>query len=161
MRKLINPWIGKDGYDCFGCNPENPIGLHMEFYEDGDYIISFLRPQEHLQGWVNTVHGGILSTIIDEIAGWTVSRKLQTTGVTSRLEVNYRHPVAVTEQQLTVRARIREMKRNLAFIDATIENSRGETCVEGTAVYFTFGPDKAREMGCTRCDAVDEQLLSM
>ena len=145
MRKLINPWIGKDGYDCFGCNPENPIGLHMEFYEDGDYIISFLRPQEHLQGWVNTVHGGILSTIIDEIAGWTVSRKLQTTGVTSRLEVNYRHPVAVTEQQLTVRARIREMKRNL----------------EGTAVYFTFGPDKAREMGFTRCDAVDEQLLSM
>ena len=133
----------------------------MEFYEDGDDIISFLRPQEHLQGWVNTMHGGILSTIIDEVAGWTVSRKLQTTGVTSRLEVNYKHPVAVTEQQLTVRAHIREMKRNLAFIDATIENSRGEVCVEGTAVYFTFTQEKANRMGFTHCNAVDEQLLSM
>ena len=49
-RKIINPWRrsaegrlqGKNHpeYNCFGCCPENPIGLHMEFYEDGDYIVS-------------------------------------------------------------------------------------------------------------------------
>lgn len=133
----------------------------MEFYEDDNDIISFLRPNEHLQGWVKTMHGGILSTIVDETAGWVVSRKLQTTGVTSRLEVNYKRPVSVEEPLLTVRSRLREMKRNLAFIDTTIENSKGEICVESTAVYYTFSAERAREMGFTRCEVEDEQLLSM
>ena len=38
MKKIINPWEGLDGYMCFGCAPSNPMGLHMEFYEDGELI---------------------------------------------------------------------------------------------------------------------------
>ncbi len=54
MKKIINPWRrSAEGrlqsknhpeYNCFGCCPENPIGLHMEFYEDGDYIVSTWHP---------------------------------------------------------------------------------------------------------------------
>lgn len=40
----------------------------MEFYEDGDYIVSTWHPTTHYQGWVNTMHGGILSTLIDEVS---------------------------------------------------------------------------------------------
>ena len=40
MKKIINPWRDHPEYNCFGCCPDNPIGLHMEFYEDGDYIVS-------------------------------------------------------------------------------------------------------------------------
>ena len=29
MKKIINPWEGLDGYMCFGCAPNNPLGLHM------------------------------------------------------------------------------------------------------------------------------------
>jgi len=39
-KKIINAWRNHEGYNCFGCSPDNPIGLHMEFYEDGDYIVS-------------------------------------------------------------------------------------------------------------------------
>ena len=85
MKKIKNPWLHKEEYHCFGCCPDNPLGLKMEFYEDGDEIISYWHPSEHYQGWVGVMHGGILSTIIDEIAGWVVLRKMQTTGVTSKL----------------------------------------------------------------------------
>ena len=68
MRKISNPWLHKEGYYCFGCAPTNPIGLHMEFFEEGDQIISFWRPQDHFQGWVGVLHGGIISTLIDETA---------------------------------------------------------------------------------------------
>jgi len=161
MRKILNPWIGKEHYDCFGCCPENPIGLHMEFYEDGDDIISFWNPQEHYQGWIGTMHGGILSTIIDEIAGWVVFRKLQTSGMTTRLDVKYKHPVLTSENQLTVVAHIREQHRQMVFIDAKIMNSQGEVCVEGSAIYFAFAQDKAKEMGFHGCNVADEQLFSM
>ena len=45
MKKIINPWEGLDGYMCFGCAPNNPLGLHMEFFEDGDDIVAFWKPQ--------------------------------------------------------------------------------------------------------------------
>ena len=56
--------------------------MGMEFYEDGDYIVSKWHPEKNYQGWVNTMHGGILSTLIDEVCGWVVTRKLQTSGNT-------------------------------------------------------------------------------
>ena len=67
MKKIINPWRNHEGYNCFGCSPNNPIGLHLEFYEDGDYIVSTWHPEHNYQGWVDTMHGGILSTLIDEV----------------------------------------------------------------------------------------------
>ena len=47
MKKIINPWRHHPEYNCFGCCPENPIGLHMEFYEDGDYIVSTWHPEKN------------------------------------------------------------------------------------------------------------------
>ena len=151
----------KEGYDCFGCSPDNPIGIHMEFYEDGDDIVSFWNPQTHYQGWVDTMHGGILATIADETAGWVVFRKLQTSGMTTKLELKYRKPVMTTDPQITVRGRIAEQRRNLVTIDVSIENSKGEACVEGRATYFAFNKAQAAEMGFTSCDLEGDELLPM
>lgn len=161
MRKIKNPWMQKDGYNCFGCSPDNPIGIHMEFYENRDEIISFWHPQTQYQGWVDTMHGGILATIIDETAGWVVFRKLQTSGMTTKLELKYRKPVMTTEPQITVMGHIVEQRRNLVTIDVRIENSKGETCVEGRATYFAFDKAKAAEMGFTSCDLEGDELLPM
>lgn len=161
MRKIINPWKDKEGYDCFGCAPKNPIGLHMEFFEDGDEVISFWRPQQHFQGWISTMHGGILATLIDETAAWVIVRKLQTTGVTAKLNIRYKHEVLTTDTQITVRAHITEQKRNLVTVAVTVENGASEVCVEAEAVYFTVSQDKAHELGFTHCDVEDDQLLSM
>ena len=30
MKKIINPWRNHEGYNCFGCSPDNPIGLDMQ-----------------------------------------------------------------------------------------------------------------------------------
>ncbi len=161
MRKIKNPWMKKDGYNCFGCSPDNPIGIHMEFYENGDEIISFWNPQSQYQGWVDTMHGGILATIIDETAGWVVFRKLQTSGMTTKLELRYKKQVMTTEPQITVRGHIVEQRRNLVTIEVKIENSKGETCVEGRATYFAFDKNKAAEMGFTSCDLEGDELLPM
>ena len=76
MKKIINPWEGLDGYMCFGCAPNNPLGLHMEFFEDGDDIVAFWKPQGTYQGWLRTLHGGIQTTLMDELAGWVVLRRM-------------------------------------------------------------------------------------
>lgn len=46
MRLIKNPWLGIEGYNCFGCCPSNPYGVKMQFYEDGQDIVCFWKPQE-------------------------------------------------------------------------------------------------------------------
>ena len=69
MEHLKNPYVGLEGYNCFGCAPHNPIGLHMEFYEDGDDVVVKWQPHDNVQGWVDTLHGGVQATLADEICG--------------------------------------------------------------------------------------------
>ena len=152
MKKIINPWRNHPEYNCFGCCPDNPIGLHLEFYEDGDYIVSTWHPEKNYQGWVNTMHGGILSTLIDEVCGWVVTRKLQTIGYTVQLNVKFRKAVSTTEPELTIRAKVTKQVRNLVYINAEITNSKGELCNEGEVIYFLMNQDKAKEMGFLHCE---------
>ena len=44
MKKIINPFVHLDGYNSFGCAPGNPLGVKMEFFEDGDDIVSLWQP---------------------------------------------------------------------------------------------------------------------
>ncbi len=124
----------------------------MTFYEDGDDIVGTWSPGRNYQGWVDTLHGGILSTLIDETCGWVVTRKKQTSGVTANMSVKYRKAVSTKELLLTVRARIVKQMRNLLFIHAEITNAQGEVCVEGETTYFLMNEEKAQEMGFRRCE---------
>jgi len=80
MTELRNPFIGINGYECFGCAPDNHAGLRMSFFEDGDEIISSWDPQEYFQGYNHILHGGIQATLMDEPASWIVFVKLGTAG---------------------------------------------------------------------------------
>lgn len=151
MEKIKNPWSQREGYDCFGCSPDNPLGLHMEFFEDNDEVVSHWQPQQHYQGWIDTLHGGILATLIDETAAWVVFRKLQTSGMTSKLELRYRKPVSTCEPHIEVRARLAQQMRNLAVIDVRVLNSGEELCAEGKVTYFCHTAEQAQAMGFTRC----------
>ena len=157
MKKILNPYLNKEGYNCVCCAPNNPVGLHLEFWEEGEDVLTIWNPGENYQGWINTLHGGIISMLMDEVAGWVINRKLQTTGVTMQLNVKYKKPVMTTDSQITVRGHIASQRRNIVTIHLTLENSQGEVCDEGEAIYFTFGPDKAREMGFDSCKVEGEE----
>ena len=157
MKKILNPWEGMPGYNCIGCSPDNPFGLHLHFFEDGDDIVSKWKPSGNYQGWLNTLHGGIQALLLDEVCGWVITRKLQTAGVTSKMETRYKRPVSTLDTELTVRAHIREQRRNIVVIDATLADSTGAICTEATCTYFAFPKEKAqRDMHFTECRTEDE-----
>lgn len=159
MKKIINPWKGLKGYYCFGCSPENPMGVKMEFYEDGDEIVSFWKPKPEYQGWLDTLHGGIQAVLLDEICAWVIVRKLQTTGVTSKMETRYRKSISTNDTLLEIRASIQEQKRNIILVKATIYNSAKEICTEAVCTYFTFSKEKSQqEMFFTFCEVEETEI---
>lgn len=159
MRKIRNPWIHKEGYNCFGCSPSNEHGLKMEFFEEGEEVVSHWRPQADFQGWINTLHGGVQAVLLDEISAWVILRKLQTTGVTSKMELKYVKPVSTLQSYLTLRAHIVEQKRNIVMVEASLYDEEDQLCTQARCTYFTFPKAKAEEMGFSSCDLEDDVLL--
>ena len=145
MKRIINPWRGMEGYRCFGCAPHSQEGLRMEFYEDGEEIVSLWHPRPEFQGWVDTLHGGIQATLADEISSWVVFRKFQTSGVTSKMEVRYHRPIHTSDDHIVLRAHVKEQRRNLVRIAVCITDSGGHLCTEAECLYFLFPKEKARE----------------
>ena len=151
MKKIHNPWVDAPVYNCIGCCPSHPFGFHLEFYEDGDDIVSFWTPTPDFQGWIDTLHGGVQALLLDEICGWTVARKLQTAGVTSSLETRYLRPISTTEPTITIRARITAQRRNIVTMEATITNAAGEVCTRATVTYFALPVATAEAMQFRPC----------
>ena len=144
MRKIHNPFHALEGYNCFACCPTNEHGLQMDFYEDGEYVCANWKPKTHFEGYPNILHGGIQSTLLDEIAAWAVYVKGCTSGVTSRMNVKYHKPVAVKGNTLLLRAKIVEVRRRFATIKAELINEKGELCSEAELVYYMFPTDIAK-----------------
>ena len=147
MKKIKNPWIDltDKGYNCFACAPSNPYGLKMEFHEDGDDIVSIWTPGHNYQGWMDTLHGGIPATLMDEIGGWILARKFQTSGMTTNLNLKYRKPIPTGDNvKIEIRGRVKEVKRVFVFIEAEIRYN-GEVCSSAEMTYYTFPKDVAEK----------------
>ncbi|KAF0202676.1 MAG: hypothetical protein FD170_1850 [Bacteroidetes bacterium] len=145
MKKIRNPFVEKEGYNCFGCSPGNKLGLNLTFSEDGEFIISKWLPKPHFQGWQNVLHGGIQATLLDEIASWLVFIKLNTSGVTSRMDVKLKKPVYTDMGELILKAKLKEMNRNIAVIETWLYNPEMELCTYAIMHYYTFKEEIARE----------------
>lgn len=143
MRKINNPYTRMEEHYCFACSSRNIHGLQMEFLEDGDEVVCEWDPRDYFQGYVNVLHGGIQATLMDEIASWIVQIKLKTAGLTASLNVRYKKPVPMNEGNITIRAKIVKMRRNLADIQAKLYNSKGEVCSESDVTFFTFPKEVA------------------
>jgi acyl-coenzyme A thioesterase PaaI-like protein len=63
------------------------------FFGDGTSVHSLITvPHRHLCGWNNLIHGGIISTLLDEIMSGSVVYVLRTMGMTRSLSVDLSDP---------------------------------------------------------------------
>jgi acyl-coenzyme A thioesterase PaaI-like protein len=129
----------------------------MEFFEDGDYVISNWQPKAHLAGFRNVLHGGIQSTILDEIASWVVFIKCKTSGVTTSLNAKFRNSAFTDNGMLSVRANLISQNRRFANIHAEILNADGKICSEAEVQYMIFPLEVAeKKLGYPGIDAFFE-----
>lgn len=132
---------------CFGCGPGNVAGLKMHFYSDNKSVISFVKVPEQFCGWENIVHGGIISTILDELMGWTAIFLLKKATLTKSITVDFLKPVFVN-QELFVQGELVDMaSEQHAVIRARMYNQDEEICAEGRGTFRVFDMDEAIQRG--------------
>ncbi len=59
----------KDDY-CFACGKRNAHGLHMNVIKTDGGVEAVIRLPDWVQSYAHIVHGGIIATILDEMAVW-------------------------------------------------------------------------------------------
>jgi len=122
---------------CFVCGRENPVGLHVQFYEDHEkqqVVVPLVIP-DHYQGYPGIAHGGILATILDEATGRALMMAMEDDPfwVTAKLEMRYRKPTP-TETPLTVVGWVVKQRSRTAEVAGEIRLADGTVTVEASAL---------------------------
>lgn len=119
---------------CFACGKDNPFGLHMTFTEEGvDYVCRW-QPQPHHQGWSQILHGGLISTLLDEVMTWRLVSRGHNV-VTAEITVRLKHPTPL-DQELTVRARVTSERRRFFETEGEIILPDGTVTATATAKFI-------------------------
>lgn len=124
----------RDASSCFVCGPNNSIGLHAHFAQDGKRIVGEFTPTELHVGFAGLVHGGILAAVLDDALAWLgyyVGEEL----VTARLAIRYRQP-ARPGQRLRVEAEETGRRGALRHGRAVLQTDNGQVVAEAEATLL-------------------------
>lgn len=131
----INQW-------CFACGKDNPIGLHLVFQETTDSYSTTFTPQPEHQGYDGIMHGGLVSTLLDEVMARYIYAKGYN-AVTARLDVRFKKPTPIGEL-LTVTAKITGKRGNMYEVVSEITLPDGTITAQGKATVAVLeGKDNA------------------
>jgi acyl-coenzyme A thioesterase PaaI-like protein len=130
---------------CYACGDLNPIGLHLRFrMEEGGWAIAgFVASREH-QGYPGYVHGGVVSTLLDEAMGWA-TYGVGVWAVTGRLETRFRD-IVPTNQPLEVRGRIERDRGRTLDVVAELRDASGRLLADAKGLLFRATGEQARRI---------------
>ncbi len=117
---------------CFACGDKNPIGLHLHFKVTADSCRTTFVPQKLHQSYDGRMHGGLVSTLLDETMGNYCYLYEGKTAYTARLEIRFKLPILIGEK-LTVIARTGKRKGRLLEMTGQIIKEDGSIGAEGFA----------------------------
>lgn len=125
-------WVKQPNSEmCFVCGRSNPVGLYMQFYDDGEVeVVSEYTVPERYQGYPGIVHGGVVAAMLDEVVA-----RVSMIGdphhfmMSVKLQILYRQPVP-TETPLRIVGRIIRLRGRLGKAEGRIYLPDGSVAAE-------------------------------
>lgn len=138
----------RNSKNCIVCGMENPFGLKATFYVlDNDSVACEVCFKPEHQSYPNRTHGGMISTLLDELMGRALwINEPETFGVTTTMNITYRRPVPYGVK-LKARAYI-TFNSKLGFsAKGEIYDENGKVLAEGNARYLKMSIERAFGQG--------------
>ena len=132
------PLRARSQSDCFVCGQDNPRGLRIRYqHQDNSEATAMWTPATALEGFRGIVHGGIVSTVLDE----AISKALAAEGceaLTAELRVRFRRRVASGGVYL-IRGWIVDRGKRLIRTEATLSAQDGTEHAHAWATFLPLG----------------------
>ena len=145
------------GHYCFACGTANPIGLKLEFYRLADSICSEITLDKVHEGWENLAHGGIISTLLDEVMSWAVLYFKRVLFVTRKMKIKYIRPVLIGTP-LTVRGILIDTSEPPKVMTrGEILDDQGRLLVRSTGEFIELPAERFSSVS----EGVKEEMLAL
>ena len=150
----LKPVISRDAH-CFGCSQKNSHGLKMKFYTDETTLYSWLSVPPHLCGWEGIVHGGVLSTMLDEIMGWSAIYTLRKIVMTKSMTIDYLKPVYI-EDKLRVEGKVIErVSDREVIIEGKLYKEDNVLCARTRGTFAVFTANAIKRLKIMPQEVID------
>jgi acyl-coenzyme A thioesterase PaaI-like protein len=126
-------------HHCFACGTTNPIGLGLQIELGERRAATTWVPGEHVVGWSDRVHGGILATVLDEVMAWAPASE-DAWAVTSSFTVRFRSPASPGEQ-LRAQGWVESRRRRIYEIRGEVR-SGDRLIAEASGTYLGASPSQ-------------------
>lgn len=134
---------------CFGCGPQNKLGLQLNSYVETKtgHIVARFLPQDHHQAFPGVLNGGIIGALLDCHCNWAAAYHLMlaeestTTPctVTADYHIKLKRPTP-TPHEVELRASIKELTFPKAIVEASL-SVHGKVCATCIGTFVAVGPE--------------------
>jgi uncharacterized protein (TIGR00369 family) len=125
---------------CFVCGESNASGLKIRFESDGAVVRArFLPRPEHI-GFKQTVHGGIIATLLDEIMVWACVIQTKRFAYCAEMNVRYLNPVRPGEEVFATGELAANRRNKLFEAKGELRNAAGLVLAASTGKYLPIKP---------------------
>ena len=130
-------------FHCFGCDPDHPKGLRLGFDVAGPDRLrtEFAFPGEYV-GPGRFVHGGIITTVFDELMEWCLLRFRCHLHVTVQMEQRFRRPIFTDTPLIGEAVIVEDLPNGRVRLAATLVAARdpGTILAEASALFVRTPP---------------------
>jgi acyl-coenzyme A thioesterase PaaI-like protein len=126
---------------CFACGELNEHGLHLQLHATREGCWAELELDPRFQGWESVAHGGIVTTLLDEVMAWSVIGR-DTWGVTARLNVSFRRPVPLGRPIRAEGWVVEDRRRMFRTAGRVLDVASGDVLAEAEGTFVAAPPEQ-------------------
>jgi len=125
------------GEVCFVCSLNNPYGLKLTLWEENGKVYTETKISKYYSGYKGVIHGGIISTLLDEVMFWACYVKAQRSVLTVDMRVRFRK-ILKPSVVIRVEGWVVGGKRNILKAKGILKDSKDSSIIyaeaEGTYI---------------------------
>jgi acyl-coenzyme A thioesterase PaaI-like protein len=141
----VDERFGFEPHNCFACGTLNAGGLKLALHVDGARCWTSLAIPTRFQGWDEIAHGGIVTTILDEVMAWSLVDH-DNWGLTARLTVDFKRPVPLDHPILAEGWVTDARRRLITTAGRIVDPATDEVLATADATYVAAPEERKREL---------------
>lgn len=108
--------------------------LRFDMKIKNNEVVTILKVEEYHLNSKNTVHGGVIATMLDNVIGDSIAIAVNCSVVTINLNINYVAPVKV-DSLLTATGKIIQQGYRISMAEGIIEDEKGNLIAKGIGTF--------------------------
>lgn len=137
-------------YDgCFVCGQTHPTGICSRFYRgDEGKVHALFKPNQNQTGYLNIVHGGIITAFLDELMGWPICIQNELICYTGEITVRFLRQVTAGQTYYgTAYPGTQAPGKRYWDGRGELKDEAGNVLAQGTGRYFVVPESQTRAFG--------------